>query len=155
MQPAGMLLEALIDIDRRHLRVRIDCSVDEEQRMLLLPIRITEESGGNSIIASGELKISIVNPITITAVVLYTAGWFGFCLIQHMAVPIYELFVQSYEEARAKEANPTIGASVRNLLQRVGENINHVVEPTKRAIAPCARQAVGDVAMTILGVELF
>jgi hypothetical protein len=155
MQPAGQLLDAVIEIDQRQLRVHIHCNIDEEQGIFLLPIRIIEEAGGNGIIASGELKISIVNPITIVSVVLYTVGVFGYCMIQHIAVPIYELFVQSYAETRQPDANPTMVARVRHLYERVKENINTVIEPTKKAIAPCARQAPGDVIMTLLGVKLF
>jgi hypothetical protein len=156
-----MLLDAMIEIDRRQLQVKMECNVDEELGIFLLPIKIIEADGSAAkaamargeappIIASGELKISIVNPIIITSVVLYATG-FGFCMIQHMAVPIYELFVRSYEEARL-DANPTMAARVRNLYERVKGNIKNVVEPTERAIKPCAGFAASEVAMKLLGI---
>lgn len=150
MQPVGMLLDAMIEIDQRQLRVLIHCSMDEEQGIFLLPIRI-EETRTKDIIAAGELKIAIVNPLGITFIVLFTVGTFGLCMVSAISTPVYELFTESYEASKAMLHEASLGARVHDVYDRVKARREKIVESAKKSFLPCAIMAGGEITMKLLG----
>ncbi|MGA8499265.1 MAG: hypothetical protein WB764_27550 [Xanthobacteraceae bacterium] len=151
MQQVDPLLQANIQIDQRNLRLEIGCNIDEELGIFLLPITITGDGVGNNIVATGELKIAVVNPLALSAVILYAAGTFSICMISKLIDPVTKLFENSYEESKAVEPNRPLRGRIRDLYERVRKNLPTLLEPAEAALRPCAEQAGYKVVKLILG----
>lgn len=150
MQHVGTLLETMIEIDEQKLWIAIGCNNDEELGIFLLPITIIDRAN-NAIIASGQVTITVVNPLGFAAIIGFAAGVFGLCMISKLIDPVSRLFENNYQQSKAAAPDLPLRERISDLYKRVSENVRTLKEPIEEALRPCAWRTAHRVVHLLLG----